>query len=116
MYYDANNLYGWAMAQKLPTHEFKWMSNKDLDDWWNIPCILEVDLRYRDEFHDLHNDYPLAPEHVKASMVIKLIPNLNNKETYVVHSEILKLYESLVLKITKIHRGLRLEESDWLKQ
>jgi len=73
-------------------------------------------LRYRDEFHDLHNDYPLAPEHVKASMVIKLIPNLNNKETYVVHSEILKLYESLVLKITKIHRGLRLEESDWLKQ
>jgi len=34
------------------------MSNEDLDDWRNIPCILEVDLRYRDEFHDLHNDRP----------------------------------------------------------
>jgi len=45
MYYDANNLYGWAMSQKLQTHGFKWMSNKDLDNWRNIPCILEVALR-----------------------------------------------------------------------
>jgi len=71
MYYDANNLYGWEMSQKLPTNGFKWMSNKDLDVWRNIPCILEVDLIYRDEFHDLHNDYPLAPEHVKVNKVIK---------------------------------------------
>ena len=26
-YLDANNLYGWAMSQKLPTHRFKWMNN-----------------------------------------------------------------------------------------
>ena len=52
MYYDANNLYGWAMSQKLPTHKFKWMSNEALKDWRNIPCILEVDLRYRDELHE----------------------------------------------------------------
>ena len=80
------------------------MSNKDLGNWRNIPCILEVDLRYRDEFHDLHNDYPLAHEHINVNKVIKLIPNLNDKEKYVVHSEILKLYESLGLEI------------DWLKQ
>ena len=24
--------------------------------------ILEVDLEYPDEWHELHNDYPLAPE------------------------------------------------------
>ena len=24
-YLDANNLYGWAMSQKLPTHGFKWI-------------------------------------------------------------------------------------------
>ena len=92
------------------------MSNEALKDWRNIPCILEVDLRYRDEFHDLHNDYPLAPEQVKVNKVIKLIPNLNDKEKYVLHSEILKLYESLGLEMGKIHRVLRFEESDWLKQ
>ena len=26
-YLDANNLYGWAMSQSLPTHGFKWMNN-----------------------------------------------------------------------------------------
>ena len=116
MYYDANNLCGWAMSQQLPTHGFKWMSNKDLDNWRNVPCILQVDLRYCDEFHDSHNNYPLAPEHVKVNKVIKLIPNLNDKERYVVHSATLKLYESLGLEIGKIHRGLRFQESDWLKQ
>ena len=85
------------MSQKLPTDGFKWISNEDLKDWRNIPCILEVDLRYRDEFHDLHNDYPLAPDQVKVNKVIKLIPNLNAKEKYVLPSEILKLCDSLGL-------------------
>jgi len=116
MYYDANNIYGWAMSQKLPTHWFKWTSNKYLDDWRNVPCILEVDSRYRDEFHDLSNDYPLAPEHVKVHKVIKLIPNLNDKEKCVLPSEILKRFESLGSEIGNIHRGLRFKESDWLKQ
>jgi len=73
-YFVANNLYGWAMSQKLTKHGFEWTNNKDLDNWRNIPCILEVDLGYRDEFHDLHNDYPLAPEHVKVNKVVKLTP------------------------------------------
>jgi len=34
----------------------------------------------------------------------------------VVHYENLKLYERLGLEITKIHRGVLFEESDWLKQ
>jgi len=43
---DANNLYGWAMMQKLPTHAFKWMNDKELEKWRELPCILEVDLKY----------------------------------------------------------------------
>ena len=31
MYLDDNNLYGWAMSQYLPTSNFKWMSNKEIN-------------------------------------------------------------------------------------
>jgi len=92
------------------------MSSEDLDDWRNMSCILEFDLRYRDEFHDLDNDYHLAPEHDEVNKVIKLIPNVNDKEKYVLPGEIVKLYERLGLEIGKIHRGLRFVESDWLTQ
>jgi hypothetical protein len=46
----------------------------------------------------------------------KLVPNLRIKTKYVVHHENLKLYERLGMKITKIHRGLSFDESDWLKK
>ena len=81
-----------------------------------MPCILEVDLEYPAKFHDLHNDYPVALEQVEVNKVNKLIPNLNEKKKYVVHYENPKLYERLGLEITKIHRGVLFEESDWLKQ
>ena len=64
-YLDANNLYGWAMMKPLPVGDFKWMEEKELENWKNIPCILEVDLEYPKKLHDLHNDYPLAPERLK---------------------------------------------------
>ena len=66
MYLDANNLYGWAMSQYLPTGNFKWMTDKEIskidlrkykaDDKKGL--ILEVDLEYPQEQHDIHNDYP----------------------------------------------------------
>ena len=59
---------------------------------------------------------PLAPERIKIVNVEKLIPNLNNKTNYVVHYENLKSYESLGLKITKIHGGITFEESAWLEE
>ena len=116
IYLDANNLYGWAMSKKLPTHGFKWMNRVQLKDWERLPCILEVDLEYPHERHDYHNDYPLAPEHLEMNGVEKLIPNLFNKKKYVVHYEALKLYEKHGLKITRIHRGITFQESAWLKK
>ena len=74
------------------------------------------DLDNPEDLHDLHNDYPLAPDRIKIRTVEKLIPNLNNKTKYVVHYANLKLYESLVLKITKIHRGIKFEVSAWLEE
>ena len=78
-YLDANNLYGWAMCKPLPTHGFKWMKREELKSWKTQPCILEVDLHYPQKLHDLHNDYPLAPERLIVNKVEKLIPNLNEK-------------------------------------
>ena len=125
MYLDANNLYGWAMSQKLPVHSFKWMSNKEIENifnnqivqvWKKTPCILEVDLEYPEELHDLHNDYPLCPERVECDKgVKKLIPNLRNKNNYVVHYKTLIQYLNLGMELKKIHRGIKFIECDFLK-
>ena len=144
MYLDANNLYGWAMSQYLPTGGFRWMTQKQIDKT-NLAkykedskkgLILEVDLEYPEELHKLHNDYPLGPEKVKVTksmlsrycktiaekygistgLVHKLIPTLRNKESYVLHYRNLQLYTSLGLKITKVHRALEFNQSPWLKK
>ena len=59
IYLDENNLYGWAMSKRLPTHGFKWMSQSKLENWESFSCILEVDLEYPHDLHNLHNDYHL---------------------------------------------------------
>ena len=125
IYLDANNLYGTAMCNKLPTHGFKWMSggeleklyeNQELHTWNKTPCILEVDLEYPEKLHDSHNDYPLCPEGVKCkNNVEKLIPNLWDKKKYVLHYKNLIQCLRLGMKLTCIHRGIKFIESEWMK-
>ncbi|KAK3723060.1 hypothetical protein QZH41_008526 [Actinostola sp. cb2023] len=115
-YLDANNLYGWAMSEPLPTDGFKWMGQDKLRHWHRYPCILEVDLEYPEKLRDLHDEYPLAPEHLTLNKVEKLVPTTRNRRKYVVHHQTLKLYESLGMEITKIHRGITFNESDWLQK
>ena len=125
MYLDANNLYGCAMSEKLPTHGFKWFldreigklfNNQVLQVWEKIPCILEVDLEYPENFHDLHNDYPFCPERVKCKNgVEKLIPNLNDKTKYVIHYKNLIQCLRAGMKLKKIHSGIKFVESEWMK-
>ena len=115
-YLDANNLYGLAMSMKLPIKGFKWMNRYELNVWEKTPCILEVDLDYPEKLHDLHNDYPLAPERVMCDKKIeKLIPNLRDKTRYVVHYQTLKQYLNRGMELTRIHRGIKFEESNWLE-
>ena len=104
------------MSKPLPTHGFKWMKDSELNIWEKTPCILEVDLEYPKELHDLHNDYPLAPERVKVNKTEKLMPNLWGKKNYVIHYENLKQCLKLGLKISNIHRGIKFKESQWLKK
>ena len=125
MYLDANNLYGSAMSEKLPIHSFKWLSSGEMEKlfnnqvvqiWEKTPCILEVDLEYPEDLHDLHNDYPFCPEKVECKNgVEKLIPNLRNKTKYVIHYKNLIQCLKAGLKLKKIHRGIKFIESAWLK-
>ena len=116
IYFDANNLYGFIMMQELPYCGFEWMTEEELENWKEIPCAIEVDLEYPKELHDAHNDLPLCPESKEIKNNIKkLIPNLNDKEKYVIHYRTLLLCLNLGLKIKKILRGIKFEESDWLK-
>ena len=71
MYLDANNLYGWAMSQPLPTGRFKWLKEDKWDEILKnkegIAYFIECDLEYPPHkkniyIYDLHNDYPFAPE------------------------------------------------------
>ena len=124
MYVDANNLYGCGMSEKLPTHGFKWLTSGEMENlfnnqiaqvWEKIPCILEVDLTYPKDLHDPHNDYPLCPERVECDKVEKLIPNLRDKKNYVIHYKNLMQCLSMGMKLTKIHRGIRFVESEWMR-
>ena len=125
MYLDANNLYGRAMSEKLPTHGFKWLSSGEMENlfnnqvvqiWEKTPCILEVDLEYPENLHDLHNDYPFCPERIKCKNgVEKLIPNLRDKTKYVIHYKNLIQCLKAGLKLKKIHRGIKFIESEWIK-
>ena len=91
----------------------------ELDEWEQYPCILEFDLEYPKELHDLHNDNPLAPERIQMNTVDNVIPNLWDKKKYDIHHNIhtnLQQYLSLGLKINEIHKGIKFEESPWLKK
>ena len=141
-YLDMNNLYGWGLSGYLPHGGFKWLKNVDGFDVNSVSVksptgyFLEVDLKYPDELHELHSDYPLAAEkltvssdmlskyckkiadeyEIKVGDVKKIIPNVGNKTNYVVHYKNLQLYLSLGVKLTKIHRVLKFEQSDWMKK
>ena len=73
MYLHANNLYSWAMSQYLPTGNFRWMKDKEINEIdlrkykadGKKGLIIEVDPEYPRELHNLHNDYPVAPEKQK---------------------------------------------------
>ena len=103
--------------------------------------MVECDIEYPKELHDIHNDYPLAPEKLVVddnfkdlkycekirdkfekdynykltkSKVPKLIPSLTTKKNYIVHARLLKYYLELGLKIKPI-RILKKNKKPWMK-
>ncbi len=139
IYLDANNLYGGSMCESMPFGEFEWIENVDVVNYnteGDKGCFVEVDLEYPKELHDLHNDFPLAPEsksinynelsdYQKNQLEIhgekqndkinKLTPNLYDKKNYICHIRNLQYYLKKGLILKKVHRALQFNQSYWLK-
>ena len=125
-YFDANNLYGAAMSEKLPINGFKWVNDisginkkfvksydkKNSDKGY----ILEVDVDYPSKLHKLHSDMPFLPEKMKIDKTQKLVCNLHDKKKYLVHISILKQALNHGLKLKKVHRVIGFNQEAWLKK
>ena len=87
-YLGANNLYGWAMVQKLPTHRFLWKKAEDftpekidkLVKKDKRGYLLEVDAEYPKELHESHNELPFLAERMKIGREEILVPNPKDKK------------------------------------
>ena len=124
-YLDANNLYGWAMSEPLPVDGFDWIkdlskidedfiSNYDKDS--DKGYILEVDVKYPKNLHDLHSDLPFLPERMKIDKCNKLVCNLYDKKNYVVHIRSLKQVLNHLLILKKVRIVMQFNQETWLKQ
>ena len=97
------------MSQLLPTGGFKWII-KDSDSWDRQKIydlvkqgrkgyVLEVDVDYPPDTHDLHKDLPFMPQVIDG----KLTPNLNDKTQYVIHIRTLDQGLSHGLILCRVH-------------
>ena len=125
-YLDANCLYGWAMSQKLPVNDFKWVKQEDLsqfnedfiksyDENGNTGYFLEVDIDYPKELFDLHKDLPFLPGSKKVNKVKKLICDIEDKKKYVFHKRALKQALNRGLRLKKVHRIIQFKQKALLK-
>ena len=132
IYKDANNRYEWAMSQCLPIGPFNWVDEETFKQivWQaqryqqSFGYIVECDLEYPSQVHEIHNDYPMGPEILKiqvemlshtqvecsshyararAKIKFKLVPNLMPKKKYVRHYLHLKFYMDHGMRLMKVH-------------
>ena len=84
MYWNLNNLFGWAMMQNLPYGGFQWAQNVDQIDFLAVPdgspvgFLLEVDLHYPEAIYDDHKHFLFCPfsmappqsQHLKVLIIV----------------------------------------------
>ena len=115
-YWDVNNLYGWAMLQKLPVNNFEWMEdtsefNEDFIKHYNeessAGSFLEVDTQYLEILHELHNVLPFLTERMQIEKVDKTdnVTDIKNLKQALNHGLVLK----------KVHRVNKFNQKVLLK-
>ena len=138
-----DNLYGYVMSKYLPYANFKWVNNINeieqklmkIKNNSSTGYILEVDFDYRKNLQYEHSDYPLAPEkiniqkewlsdysleianehNITTGSIKKLVPNVMNKDKYVIHYRYLQQCIHLRMILRKVHRILKVKQKDWIK-
>ena len=144
LYIDANNLYGWAMSQYLPTIEFEklqlpenYSQDQLVEDILQTPddneygFFIECNLEYPAEIKEKTKNFPFCPYQTKADPNLflgymnninqpnykptpKLMCDVTNKSKYMIHYRMFKFYLNQGMKVTKIHTIYRFKQSAWL--
>ena len=124
-YLHANNLYGWAMSQKLPANGFMWYNdhlsdfNEDLIKNYTENSdegfFLDVDIEYPKQLWSSHKDLPFLPERRKLEKVEKRVCSTEDKEKYVIHIRALKQALNNGLKLENVLRVIKFQQKAWLK-
>ena len=136
-YIDANNLYGYAMMQKLPYKDFEFITTTtldprsgfldailntpdDSDHGYYIVCDIDYTNEYKERTEQLalmpnkrkinDNDLGYRQREKSKARSEKLILDQNNKTEYMVHYRMLKFYVKMGVKVTKIHRVIKFKQ------
>ena len=72
--------------------------------------ILDADVEYPKNLHDLHSYLPFLPERIKIDKCNKLVCNLYDKKSYVVHIRLFKQALNHGLILRKVHRVIRFNQ------
>ena len=129
-YIDANNLYGYAMMQKLPYKDFQFTTATTLDAILNTSdesdhgYYIVCDIDYTNECKERTEQLALMPNKRKINdnelgylerdrgkaRSEKLVLDQNNKTECMVHYRMLKFYVKMGVKVTKIHRVIKFKQ------
>ena len=78
------------MSQPLLTGGFRWVHIEpneisELATRTDKGYLLEVDVSYPTELHNQHNNLPFMCKRMEINRVEKLVPNLRDQKSYVIH-------------------------------
>ena len=86
-------MYEWAMSQKLPVNDFRWVEKtsqfnehfiRNYSDDSNKGYFIEADVHYPKNLHNMHNDLLFLSERMKIEKTEKIEVNLHDREEYVI--------------------------------
>ena len=120
IYWDMNSLYPTVMVEKLPVRNFRWGTQKKLDEILELcregrhneipPCTISVDLK-----HNPEKIFAMCPEFFEENGVKKLSHTLYDKKNYIIHHRTLKYYLDQGMILERVNGVVFYDEEAWMK-